>query len=85
MLDTYLSPITRLTADVQVVERKAPTAESASLLKELQEEARRQVISSFSCGEGNAVEGNFYIIQDHAESKEIAIVKFILNGRPYKY
>ncbi len=67
--------------DVRIEERRAPTVESARLLRELQEEARQSVVATISAPDNVLkLEGRVFHF-DYLADTQTVVVKFALNGR----
>lgn len=69
---------------VVIEEKRAPTDESVSLLREMEKAATEQIVKSFVFGSENAVSGSVVYIDTNPRSADLSVrTIFNLNGKDY--
>lgn len=80
MLNTYINRETRyVPTHVDIHEHRAATDESVELLKELEQEALKKIISVNRL-ENNSVEATWTVYRDNFQFERTMIIQFKING-----
>lgn len=70
----------RVTENVNITEKRAPTDESVRLLMEMEKAAKEKILKSIKL-DANHIKGQFILSHDHHNLYETIMFHFVLNGK----